>query len=561
VSGKAVAIMGGVGLALLMLRKKTGEEDTGAPPGAYTPGGSSSGGSSSGGSSSGGGSSGGWYSQSAGLPQAGWAATAGVPDSVIEKMARAVATNDPEAIRAAALELNQAGYNQQAEDLLRAAELIEQAGMVTDPMTGMAIPSNTVPPTAYPNQSTAPIPGSPSMPDPNVLPVVPLPPNPLRKGATGPNVKSWQNALRATGFGAPKTAAIAAALPAGSDPEVKPDGVFGAATDTATRLFQLDHGLQVDGIVGPKTAAAVGKQPVLGARLLKLGKRGPAVKVWQAQLVKDGFGHVPIDGIFGPVTDTATREWQRARKLGVDGAIGPKTIAAIGTNPAPTTPVPSTSVVDPDKWRTMRRGTAGKDVAEWQMVLTRDGYGPLVADGKFGPATEEATKQWQLAHKLTADGIVGQKTRDAIDDGSPGPGALATRVMGDTDLQPFRAPAQFKPYSPLPGLIPLAVPDEVVPADRSLAARFAQHVYNVKPGDEDRDFVREFQRAHGLNDSGAYGPATALALVPYGIVPAKPFYWPRKGLQKVKATYRVTLMQQSNRDPQRRDEWAAAANV
>jgi peptidoglycan hydrolase-like protein with peptidoglycan-binding domain len=541
---KAVALAVGGAALLFMLRKK-GDEDGGAPAGqsgGWTPAPSSP-------SSP----AGGWWSGAPALPAGGWSATNQIPLSVIDRMAQAVATQDPTQIRAVALELNIEGYNEQAEDLLRAADLIEAAQQiqVTDPMTGAPVPV-----------STRPVPGSP--PAPNLPVQRPLPPNPLiKKGSTGSAVAKWQNALRAEGFGAAKTVAVAisAAMPVGSDPEVKVDSVFGANTDTATRIFQLDHGLTVDGVVGAKTSAAIGKQPILGARLIKLGKRGPSVKVWQAQLVKDGAGHVPIDGIFGPITDTATREWQRARKLQVDGAVGPKTIAAIGTSVAPTTPVPSTTVVDPDKWRTMRRGTAGKDVAEWQMILNRDGYGPVATDGKFGPATEEATKQWQNTHKLTPDGIVGAGTRNAIEDGTPGPGVLATRVMGDTDLQPFHAPREFKPYSPLPGLIPLSVPDEVVPADRSLAARFAQHLFNVSPGAEDRDFVREFQRAHGLNDSGAYGPSTALALVPYGIVPAKPFYWPRKGLMKAKAQYRVTLMQQSNRDPQRRDEWAAAANV
>lgn len=556
----AVVIGGGLVLALLMMRKREGSdgEDQGAPEhSGHSP---NPPGSSTGGGASAPNQSGGWWTASPGLPSVGWGPT-NVPDSVIERMAQAVSTNDPEEMRRVALELNQEGYNQQAEDLLRAAEIIEQVGMVTDPMTGMPIPSNTVPPTAYPGQSTAPVPGTPSMPNPMQLPSQPtLPANPLLKqGSRGADVTRWQGNLRAAGFGAPKTPAVSAALPAGSDPEVKADGVFGSATTTATRIFQQDYALQVDGIVGAKTWAAVGKQPVLGARLLKLGKRGPAVKVWQAQLSKDGYGHVPIDGIFGPVTDTATRDWQRQRGLQVDGAVGPKTIAAIGTSSQPSTPVPSVSVVDPDKWRTMRRGTAGKDVAEWQLVLNRDGFGPLVADGKFGPATEEATKQWQLAHKLTPDGVVGPKTRDAIDDGAPSAGAVATRVMGD--VQPLRAPPQFKPFSPLPGLIPESVPDEVVPADRALAARFAQHLFNVKRGEEDRDFVREFQAAHGLNITGSYGPGTALALVPYGIVPAKPFYWPKKGSLRAKAQYRVTLMQQSKKDPQRSDEWAAAANV
>ena len=36
------------------------------------------------------------------------------------------------------------------------------------------------------------------------------------------------------------------------------DGIFGSKTRSAVRKFQQNNGLQVDGIVGPKTAAAIG---------------------------------------------------------------------------------------------------------------------------------------------------------------------------------------------------------------------------------------------------------------------------------------------------------------
>ena len=36
------------------------------------------------------------------------------------------------------------------------------------------------------------------------------------------------------------------------------DGIYGTLTRTAVRKFQKNNGLQVDGIVGPKTAAAIG---------------------------------------------------------------------------------------------------------------------------------------------------------------------------------------------------------------------------------------------------------------------------------------------------------------
>jgi peptidoglycan hydrolase-like protein with peptidoglycan-binding domain len=560
VNNAGLALGGGFALLLLLGKKGSGaehgatgswEEEPKLPTPAPAPGNAPTGGS--------GGHvpapAGNWW-QSPALPTTGWAPTTGVPDEVIARMAKAVATGNPDELERVATELNREGYNQQAEDLLHAAELLRTAQAAGK--TPAPAPANTIP------WST------PTTPE-NTLPIQrPIPPNPLiRSGSKGAPVSLWQNALRAVGFGASRNLAaneLFASI-AGADSEVLPDGQFGPATDRATRIVQTDYGIKVDGIVGDKTRAALGSEPVLGKRILKLGTRGPAVRSWQGQLVSDGAGAIVPDGMFGAITKTATIAWQKMRGLPADGIVGPATLRAIGTKPANPIPVAlPPSVIDPDKWRTMRRGTAGKDVAEWQMILTRDGFGPIPPDGKFGPLTEEASRQWQTAHGLTSDGIVGPATRAAIADNAPPAGGvggqIATRVQGDAQpMQMFRAPHDFKAYSPLPGLIPEAVPDEVVPADRSLAAKFAQHLFNVKPGDEDRDLVSMFQRAHGLNDTGSYGPGTALALVPYGIVPAKPFYWPRKGLLRAKASYRVTLLEQSNRDPQRADEWAAAANV
>lgn len=41
-----------------------------------------------------------------------------------------------------------------------------------------------------------------------------------------------------------------------------PDGIFGAITDEAVRDFQKSNNLSVDGIVGPKTWAALGIEPI-----------------------------------------------------------------------------------------------------------------------------------------------------------------------------------------------------------------------------------------------------------------------------------------------------------
>lgn len=51
----------------------------------------------------------------------------------------------------------------------------------------------------------------------------------------------------------------------------------------------------------------------------RIGDRGPLVKRLQKKLKQLGFGPVHLDGIYGKATARAVREFQTARKLGVDG--------------------------------------------------------------------------------------------------------------------------------------------------------------------------------------------------------------------------------------------------
>ncbi|MFI6347367.1 peptidoglycan-binding protein [Streptomyces sp. NPDC050560] len=56
-------------------------------------------------------------------------------------------------------------------------------------------------------------------------------------------------------------------------------------------------------------------------------------------------------------------------------------------------------------------------VALWQTVLWADGLLPDSGrDCEFGPQTADATKAWQRAHGLTADGVVGPATFGKADD-------------------------------------------------------------------------------------------------------------------------------------------------
>lgn len=68
---------------------------------------------------------------------------------------------------------------------------------------------------------------------------------------------------------------------------------------------------------------------------------------------------------------------------------------------------------------TLRRGSSGEYVTLMQTKLIQRGYNlsPYGADGKFGKTTETAVKDFQRDNGLTADGICGVKTWNALETG------------------------------------------------------------------------------------------------------------------------------------------------
>jgi hypothetical protein len=69
--------------------------------------------------------------------------------------------------------------------------------------------------------------------------------------------------------------------------------------------------------------------------------------------------------------------------------------------------------------RALKDGAKGEDVKQTQGLLNRFGYRdgegkPLREDGDFGTRSTTAVKAFQQAHGLEADGVIGSKTREAL---------------------------------------------------------------------------------------------------------------------------------------------------
>jgi peptidoglycan hydrolase-like protein with peptidoglycan-binding domain len=137
-----------------------------------------------------------------------------------------------------------------------------------------------------------------------------------------------------------------------------------------------------------------------GQPTIAQGATGDAVRRLQRALRRTANLGVAVDGIFGPTTEAAVREFQQGAGLAVDGVVGPQTWNALPDGG----PMP-----------TLRQGSTGDVVRRLQEVLTNGAPGqwnttPQGVDGSFGPHTEASVRAFQSWAHVGVDGIVGDQT-------------------------------------------------------------------------------------------------------------------------------------------------------
>jgi peptidoglycan/xylan/chitin deacetylase (PgdA/CDA1 family) len=133
----------------------------------------------------------------------------------------------------------------------------------------------------------------------------------IRIGSTGSAVRTLQQELVDRGY------------------SLSVDGIFGPITQSAVMSFQRSAGIVVDGIVGPITwgkllGSSGGSSSTAYPGLLKIGSSGTAVRTLQQALAGRGYS-LSVDGIFGPITQSAVMSFQRSQGITVDGIVGPVT--------------------------------------------------------------------------------------------------------------------------------------------------------------------------------------------------------------------------------------------
>ncbi len=343
------------------------------------------------------------------------------------------------------------------------------------------------------------------------------PGTPIKLNDRGENVRIIQRQLNRIGQNFPLI------------PRLIVDGVYQQPTATAVKVFQGIFNLPQTGIVDKATwyklsyvYSAVTKLGELDAEAetenlgkpptttIRRGATGPLVKDLQFLLnyISDYYPTVPTvnrTGTFDEATERAVIEFQKTFKLTPDGVVGRQTwdrlynvyfgiLNNVNEPTSPTPPSPSPSPGTPAYPGTLLRfGSAGENVRLMQQYLNQisnayPSIPKLTADGIFGQNTENAVRIFQGIFGLTPDGIIGRQTWDKVVEvyqrtsgqgKRPYPGAaLRVGSRGDnvTYIQnQLNKVAKFQPT------IPTLTADGIFGSGTERAVKTFQNIYGLVP--------------------------------------------------------------------------------
>lgn len=239
-------------------------------------------------------------------------------------------------------------------------------------------------------------------------------------------------------------------------PPVIEDSNFGPAVENAVMDFQRAFNLPPDGVVGPATWNQLyavyrgiqesrperptappeppapptppppgGLTPYPGTPI-RLGARDDNVRQIQTWLNAvrgrvPGIPQLAVDGIFGPITQSAVIAFQRHFGLTPDGVVGPITWGELtrqfaqGGNSSAPPPRPTPQPSPPFPGALIRLGARDDNVRQiqtWLNAIRRNvpAIPQLAVDGIFGPITQGAVIAFQRHFGLAPDGVVGPIT-------------------------------------------------------------------------------------------------------------------------------------------------------
>jgi peptidoglycan hydrolase-like protein with peptidoglycan-binding domain len=216
----------------------------------------------------------------------------------------------------------------------------------------------------------------------------------------------------------------------------------------ATRAKRISIGAVAALAVGPSASiAADGKGAASAAGPAPAGPPtttehtlvlSPESEGRQVTLLQRALGDVKVDGVYGPETEAAVRQFQTSRGLAVDGVVGQQTTSALRDRATATATFASFHATTPGETQATPESSAGasalgseagsgaseagsgaseagaSEAATASAVKRLQAALKLPVDGEFGPETFAAIERLQARHGLSVDGVVGPQTWKVI---------------------------------------------------------------------------------------------------------------------------------------------------
>ena len=199
----------------------------------------------------------------------------------------------------------------------------------------------------------------------------------------------------------------------------------------ALQILRYYYGNRVQLVTTNNIAAIPSSYP---GSPLRRGNTGTNVRILQKQLsriAKDypSFGKPAVTGTFDEATENSVKKFQKQFGLTADGIVGKATWYKISyvyvsvKDLAELTSEGETAegIQSAGGWpgTVLRRGSTGSSVEQVQFWLSDlaqfdSSLVRVSVDGSYGAATERAVRAFQQKQNLTADGVVGQTTWNAL---------------------------------------------------------------------------------------------------------------------------------------------------
>lgn len=342
----------------------------------------------------------------------------------------------------------------------------------------------------------------------------------LKEGSSGSEVKTLQQRLKELGYYKGSV-----------------DGKYGAGTAEAVKAFQRANKLTADGKAGKNTQTALYSKNAVKASAtnssssssssssgssssssstsssytngrtdvyLQIGSSGKQVKILQNRLIVLGYLTGTADGEFGETTEAAVKAFQKRNSIYDDGVAGPTTLTKLYSSSAKK----ASSVVA--NLGSIRPGTNGSAVRALQQQLKTLGYYSGSVDGDYGSGTTAAVTAFQQANGLTADGIAGKATQNAIyaaiNGGSSSSGGSSSG--SSTSPASYGAKASSNGYTTISSTSG-SNSSNVKAVQSALSAKgYYNGDYDGSYGSGTEQAVKDFQKAMGLRVTGMAGPTT-----------------------------------------------------